>query len=896
MARHLVIVESPAKAKTINKYLGKDYLVKSSIGHIRDLPSGASEEAGDPLEKARAAQAALRAKGRVRLTEREKAKNRRAALIRRMGVDPDHGWAARYEIVPGKEKTVAELKAAAEKADTIYLASDLDREGEAIAWHLQELIGGDPARFRRVTFAEITKPAIAAAFAAPGAVDMARVNAQQARRFLDRVVGFEVSPLLWSKVARGLSAGRVQSVAVRLIVEREREISAFVPEEYWEIHADLSAGADRLRAQITAKDGAAFAKRRLSRAEADAAQAPLAAATWRVAEVESKQARDWPNPPFKTSTLQAAASIRLGFSVKKTMTLAQRLYEAGHITYMRTDSLNLGADALAAVRALIAARFGERSLPEKPVHYKSGANAQEAHEAIRPTDLGASAEQLDAEPDARRLYDLIWRQTVASQMTPAEYDTATATIAAGAYTAVASGRVLRFPGWHAVMPPAKREDQPLPTLAAGQALRLDRLDPSRHFTTPPPRWSEASLVKELEKRGIGRPSTYAAIISTIQERGYVRLDTRRFHAEKLGEIVTGRLLQAFPDLMDYEFTRGLEADLDAIADGGKDWIATLDAFYAGFSGKLGEASERMQPAALHPAGIACPDCARPMVVRTGSTGVFLSCSGYGLPPKERCTRTLNLVRGDEAEAVADARRRAERADADAGDEDVGDEADALALNARRRCTVCGSAMDAFLVDESRRLHICGRNPDCAGIQVEPGAFKLKGYDGPSIPCDKCGKPMQLKTGRFGKYFGCTGYPVCVNTRKLLRSGEAAPPKSKPVPMPELACTKGGHFVLRDGAAGVFLASNLYPKVRETRNPTVAELRAHRAELDPKHQYLADGPDTGRDGQPTVIRFARQGRTQYIASADGAQAWHYDQGRWIERQGAAEEKPPRKRRG
>jgi DNA topoisomerase-1 len=875
MARSLVIVESPAKAKTINKYLGKDFVVKSSFGHIRDLPSGGDASEESPADRLKAAREA-KAKGAPKATAADKAKKARSALVRRMGVDPDHGWEARYEVVPGKEKQVAELKAAAATADTIYLASDPDREGEAIAWHLQELLGGDAAKYRRVTFHEITKSAIQAAFAAPEQVDMDRVNAQQARRFLDRVVGFMVSPLLWAKVARGLSAGRVQSVAVRLVAEREREIRAFVPEEYWDVEADLAKSGATLRAAVVKCAGAAF--KPVNSQQATSAVEELKKAAYAVTASEDKAQRSNPNPPFMTSSLQVAASVRLGFSVKKTMTLAQRLYEAGHITYMRTDSANLSPDAVTACRTYIGATFGGRYLPEAPRVYKSKEGAQEAHEAIRPTDVTVTDESLrDLERDQQRLYDLIWRQFVACQMPAAEYDTTTVTISAGRYELRANGRVLRFDGFFKVLPPAKSDDQVLPRLVAGQALDLTGITPTQHFTKPPARFSEATLVRELEKRGIGRPSTYASIISTIQERGYVSLAARRLRAEKLGEIVTTRLCEAFPELMDYGFTAGLESQLDAVAEAREDWKTALDRFYGDFKGKLDHAAEAMHQSAPVPTDIPCATCGRPLAIRIARTGVFLSCTGYTLPPKERCTATINLVPGVESEAVAGATNE--------GDEDEASEAEARALHDQRRCQICGTAMDSWLVDGTRRLHICGASPECPGTQIETGTFKLKGYDGPSLPCDKCGKPMQLKTGRFGKYFGCTGYPECANTRKLLRNGEAAPPKSKPVPMPELACTKGpGHMVLRDGAAGLFLAASTYPKVRETRNPTVADLQRHSAELDPKYAAFASAPAADKDGNPTIIRFSKKTKTHYlVAEKDGKPVgtpWEFDGSRWV----------------
>ena len=870
MGRSLVIVESPAKAKTINKYLGKDFVVKSSFGHIRDLPSSGGEEAeGEKRPKAKAT-----AK-KVTETQRIAAKAIRAhaALVRRMGVDPEHGWEARYQVLPGKEKVLRELQEYAAKADTVYLATDRDREGEAIAWHLRECIGGDAKRFKRVTFSEITKTAIQEAFRKSGELDMNGVNAQQARRFLDRVVGFMVSPLLWAKVARGLSAGRVQSVAVRLIVEREKEIRKFIPDEYWELFADLTASAP-LRAQVVRCKGEVF--KPTAKAHIDEALAILENAAFTVVARDDKPARSFPSAPFITSTLQQASSVRLGFSVKKTMTLAQRLYEAGHITYMRTDSTNLSAEAVAACRSLIAEQFGARFVPEAPISYKSKANAQEAHEAIRPTDV-AHREIDGLENDEARIYDLIWRQFVACQMPPAEFETSTITIAAQNYELVARGRVLRFEGYQKVQPPIKQEDVVLPEVALKQRLGLAKLDPSQHFTKPPARYSEAGLVKELEKRGIGRPSTYAAIISTIQDRGYVKLANRRFYAEKLGDIVTDRLVESFPDLMDYNFTAGMEEDLDEIADAKSEWKGVLDDFYHGFKAKLQDASQTMRTNEPVPTKIMCEKCGRPMAIRTGRTGVFLGCTGYNLDKKERCTNTMNLVSGDEAVAVAPI-----------GEEDEASDAEAKAIFAKKRCPICETAMDGYLVDERRKLHICGRNPDCAGTLVEEGQFKLRGYDGPIIECDKCSAPMQLKSGRFGKYFGCTRYPECRNTRKLLRNGSAAPPKATPVRMPELACEKGGYFVLRDGALGVFLASNLYPKVRETRAPKVEDLLRHKAELDPKFLYLADAPKVDNAGHPTLVKFNRKTREHYLASESGGEPTGWTaflvDGSWVVRKG------------
>jgi len=868
MGKSLVIVESPAKAKTINKYLGSEFIVKSSVGHIRDLPtSGSGKTATDPKERARQA-AATRKMSPEEKAEYKKHKAKEQ-LIRRMGIDPEHGWKAHYEILPGKEKVVAELQKLAEKADAVYLATDLDREGEAIAWHLKETIGGDDERYRRVVFNEITKNAIKEAFKEPGTLNLPRVEAQQARRFLDRVVGFMLSPLLWAKIARGLSAGRVQSVAVRLIVEREREIRAFVPEEFWDVHADLvSSEGEPVRFELVRQDGKTF--RPTTEAETLERIEALRKASLAITAREDKPTRSKPGAPFITSTLQQAASGRLGFSVKKTMTLAQRLYEAGYITYMRTDSTNLSQDAVAMAREHIEQEYGKRYLPESPNRYSSKEGAQEAHEAIRPSDVNRKAGDLAGmERDAERLYELIWRQFVACQMTPAEYLSSTLTVEADGYELKAKGRVLKFDGYTRVMKPAgKNEDQALPDLAEGTPMRLEALDPQQHFTKPPARYTEASLVKELEKRGIGRPSTYASIISTIQDRGYVKLESRRFYAEKLGDIVTERLKESFPDLMDYSFTARMEDSLDEVAEGERNWRELLDAFYAEFREELeaAESEAGMRPNQPVPTDIDCPTCGRKMQIRTASTGVFLGCSGYNLPPKERCKTTIDLLPGDEAVPA-----------------DAGEEAEAQALRAKHRCPKCGTAMDSYLIDEKRKLHICGNSPDCDGHEIEHGKFRIKGYEGPTIECDKCGSEMQLKSGRFGKYFGCTN-EACKNTRKLLRSGEVAPPKMDPIPMPELACEKvDDHYVLRDGASGLFLAASKFPRNRETRPPLVRELKAHAKELPEKYRYLLDAPAEDPDGRPAQIRYSRKSKEQFVMTEDDGKAtgWRalFDNGKW-----------------
>ncbi|OWO80558.1 DNA topoisomerase I [Photorhabdus luminescens] len=863
MGKALVIVESPAKAKTINKYLGSDYVVKSSVGHIRDLPTS-----GSASQKS-SSSSTDKSKKKVK-------KDEKVALVNRMGVDPYRGWEANYQILPGKEKVVSELKSLAEKVDHVYLATDLDREGEAIAWHLREVIGGDGDRFSRVVFNEITKNAIKQAFDNPGELNIHRINAQQARRFMDRVVGYMVSPLLWKKVARGLSAGRVQSVAVRLVVEREREIKAFVPVEYWQLHADLLAkGEISLHMEVTHRQGKPF--KPVNSEQTQSAVSLLEKARYKVIDREDRPTSSKPSAPFITSTLQQAASTRLGFGVKKTMMMAQRLYEAGYITYMRTDSTNLSQDALDMVRGYISDNFGDKYLPKAANTYSSKENSQEAHEAIRPSSVDIMAEQLkDMDADAQKLYQLIWRQFVACQMTPAKYDSTTLTVQAGDFELRAKGRTLRFDGWTKVMPVLRKgdEDHTLPVVEIGTELDLQQLIPSQHFTKPPARYSEASLVKELEKRSIGRPSTYASIISTIQERGYVRVESRRFYSEKMGEIVTDRLEENFNELMSYDFTARMEDQLDQVATNKAEWKGVLDEFFTDFSEQLDVANKEPEDGGMRPnpmviTFIECPTCQRSMGIRTATTGVFLGCSGYALSPKERCKQTINLIPENEILNVLE-----------------GDEAETNALRARRRCKKCGTAMDSYLIDNQRKLHVCGNNPACDGYEVEEGEFRIKGYDGPVIECDKCGAEMHLKMGRFGKYMGCTD-ETCKNTRKILRSGEVAPPKEDPVPLPELPCEKSdAYFVLRDGAAGVFLAANTFPKSRETRAPLVEELARFKERLPEKLRYLADAPAADAEGNKTVIRFSRKTKQQYASSEKNGKAtgWSvfYVDGKWVEK--------------
>lgn len=866
MGKSLVIVESPAKAKTINKYLGGEFIVKSSVGHIRDLPVSGNAQRR-PLFADRS-------------DTDKKSKIKRSAeqrLVDRMGVDPYHDWRAHYEILPGKERVVSELKKLAKDVDMIYLATDLDREGEAIAWHLKEVIGGDEQKYHRVVFNEITKSAIKNAFNSPDMLDINKVNAQQARRFMDRIVGFMLSPLLWKKVARGLSAGRVQSVAVRLVVEREREIGAFLPEEFWQLHADLlTATKAPLQMEVTHFQEKAYKPK----TEKDILQtvAALKGQTFTVISREDKPTKSKAPAPFITSTLQQAASNRLGFGVKKTMLLAQKLYESGYITYMRTDSTNLSQEALTVVRDYIQSEWGSKYLPKSANIYSAKQNSQEAHEAIRPSNIILEADQIkDIESDAKKLYQLIWQQFVACQMTEAEYDASTITVKAGEFILKAKGRTLRFDGWTKIQKALRKNDENkiLPVVTVNERLTLIDLLPSQHFTKPAARFTEASLVKELEKRGIGRPSTYATIISTIQDRGYVRLDNRRFYAEKIGEIVTDRLTKNFNDLMSYGFTARMENELDEIANKKIEWKSVLNRFFSDFSSHLILAEKEPEEGGMHlnplviTPEIVCPNCGRAMGIKTASSGVFLACTGYSLPLKERCKQTMNLIPEDEIINVLE--------DADSAETD--------ALRARRRCKICYTAMDSYLLDTERKLHICGNNPICEGFEIEKGQFKMKGYEGPIIECDKCGMDMHLKSGRFGIYMGCTNLD-CKNTRKILKSGEVVPPKEDPVELPELKCSKSdAYFVLRDGASGIFLAANTFPKSRETRAPLVEELVRFKDRLPEKYKYLTEVATEDPNGNKTVVRFSRKNKSQYITSENNGKAtgWalHYIDGRWVD---------------
>ena len=855
MGKSLVIVESPHKAKVINNYLGPDYIVRASVGHIRDLPTGASKSTTKKVTT------------RTKKTEAEK----RSALFERMGVDPLDNWKADYVVMPEKKDVVKELKKIASECDKVYLATDLDREGEAIAWHLHEVLApacGKDTQFWRVKYPEITRSAIAKAFANPEQLNMNMVNAQQTRRFLDRVVGFMVSPLLWEKVGRGLSAGRVQSVAVELIVDRERAIKSFVPVEYWEIYANtLTPNKEPLKVNLAAKGRSKIEMH--NKAQAMAVLEDLRKQEYKVARIDSKKGSAHAPPPFTTSTLQQSANQRLGFSVKRTMVAAQRLYEAGFITYMRTDSVNLSKEAIESAREIIAANYGDKYLPEKPNYYQSKESAQEAHEAIRPSHPEMKTVPSTVDRDGQRLYQLIYDRYLACQMSNQTYESRAIVVQAGDYLLRATGRTEIFDGFRRVLG-NKSEDVMLPDVKEGDILKLEDLVPSQHFTQPPARFSEATLVKELEKDGIGRPSTYAAIIATIQERGYVKIERNRFFATKMGEIVTDRLRYSFANLMDLHFTASMEESLDEIAAGKRDWIANLDEFYKDFSEHLSKASLPADQGGMPnnkviEIDMMCPQCGKyHMAAHMGRTGTFLSCMGYhdsSVKAADRCKCTVNLTYTQEQTIPEDI--------------EMDEATEAKLLLKSKRCPKCGATMDAYLIDKNHKLYLCSNAPGCDGYIREEGDYSQEAEAalGPTVECEKCGGTMVLKDGRFGKYMQCTN-EECKNTRKILKNGEVAPPREDAVDLPELTCeeNKDSHYVLRDGASGIFLAAHNFPKVRETRPVFVEELRRFRDRISPKFYYLADGPVVDNDGNKTQVRFSRKTKEQYLASItdDGKQ--------------------------
>ena len=869
MSKSLVIVESPAKAKTISKYLGSEYIVQSSVGHIRDLPkkgSGTSKRSSIPKN--------ISPEEKARL----KAVNDRNRLIRRMGIDPDNGWKADWQIIPEKEKVLKSLKKAAKNVDNIFLATDLDREGEAIAWHLKEALGSDKYNYSRVRFNQITKDAILESFSDPKEIDLNLVKAYRARRFLDKVIGFELSPLLWKKIARGLSAGRVQSVALRLLDEKERSIQEFIPEEFWEIYLYGSTDKnEKIKFNLLTKKNDPL----LNQNEVEEIKRQIESTKLVINEIVKKPVKIKPKAPFITSTLQQSASTRLGFNVKRTMRVAQKLYEGGLITYMRTDAPSLSKESINEARNFVNDNLGENYLTNSPRIYSGSENAQEAHEAIRPTNSFLKPKDvMNLSEEESRLYSLIWERFIASQLPDAEYLSTSAKVYVGEKIFVARGRELVFDGFTRVLKTSSKEEDILPSLQEGQLISMDRVELEQKFTKPPARYSEAALVRELEKKGIGRPSTYANIISTIQDRGYVQIENKRFFVKKIGHIVAERLIESFHDIMDYDFTANLENSLDEVANGEADWRHVLDNFYKSFQNDLISASDEdsgMRPGNIPTTtDIICPLCEKTnMVIRNSSNGVFLGCSGYQNEGNDKCKETLNLISGDEAVSVDDS-----------------EEAENLLI--KKRCPKCDTSMDNYLIDEFRKLHVCGKNPDCNGYLVEDGKFKIKGYDGPTLECHKCGSEMQLKTGRFGKYFGCLN-DNCGATRALQRNGEPKPITMEPIEIPDLKCIKcEDHYLLRDSMKGLFLAASQYPKNRETRAPKVSEINKLHNEIieacrflpnKEKHMYLLEAPEKDVDGNPYIIRYNRTDDVHYLASEkDGKKTkWTatYSDGEWIQ---------------
>src|SRR6202142_1821996 len=761
MGRSLVIVESPAKAKTINKYLGRNYTVKASYGHVMDLPR---KTIGILLPAQPDGGGKAKSKRKKKTKAGEDGKVVEKKVIQTIANTPEEEFEPTYEVIPGKMKVIGELRKAAEGAENIYLATDPDREGEAISAHLLEALSkkkSDRGKFYRVMFNEITQKAIRAAFEKPGVIDEHLVDAQQARRVLDRLVGYKVSPVLWDKVRRGLSAGRVQTVALRLIVEREREIRAFIPKEYWTIHALLEAGEPpAFEAKLVKHKGEDLEVP--NEAEARRILAEIERAKWIVANVTQKEKRRFGPPPFTTSKLQQAGYNRLRYTAKRTMMLAQRLYEGVElgaegaialITYMRTDSVRVSDDALAQVRDHIESSYGGKYLPEKPNFFKSKKDAQEAHEAIRPTDVARTPESVKPYLDESmfKLYQMIWQRFVASQMVPAVFDQTKIDIAANDYTFRASGSVTKFEGYLAAYQAVKDEEEKddegdadsrtLPQVSEGEQLRLETIRPDQHFTEPPPRYTEATLVKELEEKGIGRPSTYAAIISTIVEREYVRKDQGRFTPTMLGERVSILLVKSFDDVFDVTFTARLEEELDEIEEGKLPWRDAVREFWEKFVVDLAKAGDEMiSYKAGIPTGKTCEKCGQgELLERISRHGFFLGCSRYP--------------------------------DCD------------------------------FIQDLS---------PEVTNGDV-PGETKTE-Y------CDNCGKEMALKRGRFGMFLACTGYPDCKTTRRIIGGTRTAHAPDEQLEETCTLCSK--NLVKKHGRFGQFIGCSGYPKCKFTRPITL----------------------------------------------------------------------------
>ncbi|RIY34884.1 type I DNA topoisomerase [Psittacicella gerlachiana] len=828
MSKSLVIVESPNKTATIKKYLNDDFIVLSSVGHIRDLPSNSSFA---PVAK----------KG-VKLSKEQKLEN----AVLKMGINPTN-WDGDFQIMDTKRKVVTELKHVAKNCDVIYLATDLDREGEAIAWHLKEVLGENKV-YKRVIFNEITKSAIQKAFANPIELNMDRVHAQQTRRYLDRIVGFLISPLLFKKAGRGLSAGRVQSVATRLTVEREREIRAFVPVEFWSINSfssdfefNLHSIDDKRLTSPTDKSAFFIPNQAQAQEHLDNIKSGKAV----IKAIEVKDTTTAPRAPFTTSTLQQRASTVLGYDVRTTMSIAQFLYESGYITYMRTDSVNISQEARNMAKDYILENFGEEYWDGTRHYSSNNDNSQEAHEAIRPTSLNIT---LPTSSRGYKLYNLIKQQFLSSLMTNSVFQNTTISLEVDnkqKYLLRFSASLLKFSGHQKAF---GRDPDTMVNIAKdftiGQTLKLKDINGQQNFTSPPNRYTEASLVKELEKRSIGRPSTYASIISTIQERGYVTLENKKFMVQKIAEIVTDSLEVSFPEIMDYDFTAQMEKSLDEIANGEKEWTAELDEFWKEFQLKLIKAElppeeGGMPNKELVPTKFECPTCHKNnMAIQFSKSGTFLTCMGYDHKGEDQCKRSLTLITAEEMLG------------AKAQDEEL------------KSCPKCNSKLDEFFIDTKHKIYICSNVPHCDYTQVEEGNF-IENKELDNFPCDKCGQPMELQFGPFGKYMRCTS---CDNTRRILANGEVAPPRKEAIEFPELKCENGtSFFVLRNSAKGIFLGANNFPRCRETKLAPVSILAKYRDRLPEELHYLADGPQIDQEGNETVVRYSAKDKVQYLGS-------------------------------
>lgn len=831
MYKSLVIVESPVKAKTINQYLGDKYIVKSSIGHVRDLLKNQPKK----IKKTKNS-----------FFEHHEKK----LLIQQMGINPYENWNVEYHILPGKEKIINELKNIANKVDHIYLATDLDREGEAIAWHLKEVIGGDSSKFIRVVFNEITKHSIEKAFQNTGQINMNRVYAQQARRFMDRIVGYMISPLLWKKICRGLSAGRVQSVAVRIITEREDEIKNFISKEYWKLNVSfISFEKKNILMEVTHYKNKILTLH--DKKEVNLIIEKLKNQSFFVTDRKEKILYRKPPAPFITSTLQQASSLHLGFSVKKTMFLAQKLYEEGYITYMRTDSFFLSDYAIKKVRSYIKNYYGINFLPETPNIYLNKKNSQEAHEAIRPTDIEITdINQNKMNSDSIKLYKLIWNQFVACQMKPEKYKSIIIKVIVDKFKLKTSGNMMLFEGWTKILKTQKSIQNRLLDCKIGDNLFIEKFLPIQMFTKPSPRFNEASLVRELEKKGIGRPSTYANIITRIKDKGYLKVEKNKFYATKIGAILITQLKKCFTDLVDYDFTARMEQKLDQISDNKISWKKVLDMFFKNFLKQFEQAKKPPENGGMANnitilTNINCDNCNKKMGIKTAITGVFLSCSGYNLKSEERCKHTINLI--------------------SLNDFNLAKKNDCFKKEPKRKCEKCNLIMDDYLINENLKIYICCNSPICTIYYIEKGKFESFFNSSKKLYCEKCQNNMLLKIGKFGKFFMCVN-KTCKNTRKILPNGEISKPKLAPIPFPNILCTKSdAWFVLREGISGIFFAAHTFPRSKETRSPYVEELFQFKHLLPERLHYLADAPKIDEEGNKAIVCFDKLNKRQYVAS-------------------------------